>query len=412
MNFREIEQKEKLLITNLLQNHELLSSLRLRPEYFLKIEHQNFINFIIDKNEINLKEIQHESVYNDNFLTIDEIGELYNSDTTSKGFFMQEQFEVLEEYKKRATLEANQLYSENNITLDNLVDKLAEIRNLTIKRTNENEHLVELLEELTSGEKPDIIKTGIKNIDNKIDGLEFGQLNILAARPSVGKTAITLQMMYEMARSGYDVTFFSLESTKKNLTKRLVSMLEGIELNKMKDFRNFSQDETDKFYNGVDKIVKSGLKVIYNPVTKPSDVRMEAIQQSDKKRIFFIDFAQLMEPDEKEFNRTAELEQISRALKRITTEYNVMIVLLAQIKRGNENQQDKRPTMADIKGSGGFEQDANVIFLLHREDYYDRDLTEDNGRSTIEVNIAKNKDGETGTVELEYYKRTQKFYSD
>lgn len=410
MNYNVLE-KERIMITNLLQNNDLISKLRLKPEYFYGEEHQSFIQFITENNEVDLKAIQHESINNQYFVSVDEIGKLYNNDSTAPAFFMQEQFEVLEEYKKRET---NKLYKEfegGNNTLDNLVIELETIRNLTINTGNENDSLLELLDEITSGIAPNLIKSGLRNIDLKTGGFEFGQFNIIAARPSVGKTGLALQMMYHMANEGYDVTFFSLETTRKNANRRLISMLQGIDLSRFKQPQNLTDDEIRKSYKGAQQIKDSGMKIIYNPTTKPSDVRLEAIQKSDKKKIIFIDFAQLMKADKSELGRTQELEQISRDLKRITTEYDVTIFLLAQINRGAESQQDKRPALSDIKGSGGFEQDANVAMLLHREDYYDEDMKQDNGNSTIEINIAKNKDGDTGTIELDYYKRTQKFYS-
>lgn len=411
MNKKDTLNKERMLISNLLQNNDLLSNLKIKSEYFLADEHKAFIDFIVTENEVDLKAVQHASVYNEIFLSIDEIGYLYNTDLTSRAFFNQEQFEILQEYKRRETMRLNTDYANGLISLDNLADEIQEVRALTVTTKNENEHLIELLDEVSTGKAPEVIKTGFSVIDDKIDGFEFGQFNIVAARPSVGKTAVALQMMFNMAVAGHDVTMISLETTKKNLAKRMISMIEGIELRKMKDFRNLNNDEVTRFYDGVDKIVKSGLKVIYNPTAKPSDVRMEAIQKSDKNKIIFIDFAQLMHSDEKDFNRTAELERISRDLKRITTELNVTIVLIAQIKRGPEAQGDKRPALSDIKGSGGFEQDANVAMLLYREDYYDESVKEDNGKSELELNIAKNKDGETGTVHLDYYKNIQKFYS-
>ncbi|MDN6196437.1 MAG: hypothetical protein L0I93_08100, partial [Atopostipes suicloacalis] len=120
MNYNVLE-KERIMITNLLQNNDLISKLRLKPEYFYAEEHQSFIQFITENNEVDLKAIQHESINNQYFMSVDEIGKLYNNDSTAPAFFMQEQFEVLEEYKKRET---NKLYKEfegGNNTLDNLV---------------------------------------------------------------------------------------------------------------------------------------------------------------------------------------------------------------------------------------------------------------------------------------------------
>ncbi|PTK52353.1 damage-inducible protein, partial [Staphylococcus haemolyticus] len=133
--------------------------------------------------------------------------------------------------------------------------------------------------------------------------------------------------------------------------------------------------------------------------------------QSDKPHVIFIDYLTLMQSDVQMKDRRLEVEKISRDLKIIAKETGCVIIALSQLSRGVESRNNKRPMMSDLREAGGIEQDANMIFLLYRDDYYDQSMQDhETGKSDIEFNVAKNKDGETGTVELEFYKKSQRFY--
>ena len=136
------------------------------------------------------------------------------------------------------------------------------------------------------------------------------------------------------------------------------------------------------------------------------------MQKSDKPNIIFIDYLTLMQSDTPQKDRRLEVEKIARDLKIIAKETDSVIIALSQLSRGVESRQDKRPMMSDLKEAGGIESDANVVFLLYREDYYNQELADnETGKSEIEVNVAKNKDGETGTVNMEFYKKNQRFFN-
>ena len=143
----------------------------------------------------------------------------------------------------------------------------------------------------------------------------------------------------------------------------------------------------------------------------PQDVREVAMKSSDKPHVIFIDYLTLMQSDIPQRDRRLEVEKISRDLKIIAKETGCVIIALSQLSRGVESRNDKRPMMSDLREAGGIEQDANMIFFLYREDYYDKEMQDnETGKSDIEFIIAKNKDGETGTAELEFYKKSQRFY--
>ena len=136
------------------------------------------------------------------------------------------------------------------------------------------------------------------------------------------------------------------------------------------------------------------------------EVRKQAMKNKDKQQVIFIDYLQLMQTDSK-LDRRNGIEKISRDLKIIANETGAIIVLLSQLSRGVESRNDKRPMLSDMKEAGGIEADASLAMLLYRDDYYNQDEEDELGKSIVECNIAKNKDGETGVIEFEYYKRTQ-----
>ena len=143
----------------------------------------------------------------------------------------------------------------------------------------------------------------------------------------------------------------------------------------------------------------------------PQDVREVASQKTDKPHVIFIDYLTLMQSDVPQRDRRLEVEKISRDLKIIAKETGCIIIALSQLSRGVESRSDKRPMMSDLREAGGIEQDANMIFFLYRDDYYDQDQQDNiTGKSEIEFIISKNKDGETGVVHLDFYKKTQRFY--
>ncbi len=225
------------------------------------------------------------------------------------------------------------------------------------------------------------------------------------------KTALALNMMWQMAIKGYTTSFFSLETTGDLVVQRLAAAISKVELTEIKRSNNLGIEKTDKIMNALDLIKKSGLNIFDESNLTPQRVREQAMKQTDKPQIIFIDYLQLMKSDIPTNDRRVEVETISRDLKNIANETGSVIVLLSQLNRGVESRNDKRPMMSDLKESGGIEADANMIMMLYREDYYDREAVDVlSGKSEVEVNIAKNKDGETGVIKLDFYKKIQRFF--
>lgn len=407
---------EHAIISNLMHNPKLLSKLRLKPYMFADANTRKFIEFVLDKGKVDVNEIYYKSREDSEFIPTKLLTNIFNSNGTGKMFFMQDQLNILNNYilnKARTEVgEFQSLPSKENFKY--LIEQLKELDTLTIEKDNPTDaFLTNVMENILSDTPKTFITTSFKKLDEKIHGFEEGQLNVLAGRPSTGKTALALNIIWNLAKEGYPTTFFSLETGGNNIVERLTSAISNVPLYKIKKSDGLNDDEVDNVMAAINSIKQhSNFRIEDHAQITPQDVREVAMKDSDKPHVICIDYLQLMKSDLPQKDRRLEVEKISRDLKIIAKETGCLIIALSQLSRGVESRQDKRPMMSDLREAGGIEQDANMIFMLYRDDYYNRELADDDtGKSDIELNVAKNKDGETGVVELEFYKKTQKFYS-
>lgn len=377
---------------------------------------RKFIEFVLDKGRVDVNEIYYKSREDSEFIPTKLLTDIFNSNGTDKMFFMQDQLNILNNYilnKARTEVgEFQSLPSKENFKY--LIEQLKELDTLTIEKDNPTDvFLTNVMENILSDKPKTFITTNFKRLDEKIHGFEEGQLNVLAGRPSTGKTALALNIIWNLAKEGYPTTFFSLETGGNNIVERLTSAISNVPLYKIKKSDGLSDDEVDNVMAAINSIKQhSNFRIEDHAQITPQDVREVAMKDSDKPHVICIDYLQLMKSDLPQKDRRLEVEKISRDLKVIAKETGCLIIALSQLSRGVESRQDKRPMMSDLREAGGIEQDANMIFMLYRDDYYNRELADDDtGKSDIELNVAKNKDGETGVVELEFYKKTQRFYS-
>lgn len=224
------------------------------------------------------------------------------------------------------------------------------------------------------------------------------------------KTALAINMGYNFALNGCAVTFVSLETTERKITERLLSSMSKVELHKFKNTELMTDEDIEKIIDQIGVYEKLDFKIVDNNNITPQKIR-NIISNNDKQNIVIIDYVQLMKADGQFKDRRLEVETISRELKILAKETNAVIIALAQLSRGVEHRQDKRPMMSDLKEAGGLEQDGDVIMLLYRDDYYNQPEVPDAfGKSEIECIVAKNKDGQVGTVKLDFYKPIQRFF--
>ncbi|WP_312321277.1 replicative DNA helicase [Stenotrophomonas sp.] len=250
-----------------------------------------------------------------------------------------------------------------------------------------------------------------QNVARKLPGLEPTDLMILAARPSMGKTANLLEWVYRVAEQGGEVAFFSLEMSRRQLTQRLMSMHSGVPLSRMRVKGELSDDDWHKLTIARNFIDTLPLDIDDCGSLSVDALAARAARKHAKARgglgLIGVDYLQLLSGQAKSGNRTEEVSYISRRLKRLAKDLKCPVIALSQLNRGLESRTDKRPGMADLRESGGIEQDADVIAFIYRDDYYTKDLCGAPGVS--EFILAKNRQGETGTAYLRHFLECSRF---
>lgn len=258
------------------------------------------------------------------------------------------------------------------------------------------------------------ITSGFVDIDRLILGFQKGDLIILAARPSVGKTAFALNIAQKVAeKTNETVAIFSLEMPSSSLVQRMLSMVGKLNSEKFRR-GNLLQQEWTKLYEAVDRMRSCNIFIDDSPGIKMNEIfsKCRRLKTEHGLGLIVIDYLQLISGSGNRSgeNRQQEVSEISRRLKALAREMEVPVIALSQLSRNVERREDKRPMMSDLRESGSIEQDADIIAFLHRDDYYNRD--EDNEKKgEVELIVAKNRNGGTGTVELLFEKEYSSFYN-
>ncbi|MGD8190535.1 replicative DNA helicase [Brevibacillus ginsengisoli] len=254
------------------------------------------------------------------------------------------------------------------------------------------------------------IPSGYPDLDKMTSGFQRSDLIILAARPSVGKTAFALNVAQNVAaRAGETVAIFSLEMAASQLVQRMICAEGNLDAQRMRTGW-LEEDDWQKLTMAIGTLAKAPVYIDDSPGVTVQDIRAKCrrLQQERGLGMILIDYLQLIHGRGKGDNRQQEVSEISRTLKGIARELNVPVIALSQLSRSVEQRQDKRPMMSDIRESGSIEQDADIVAFLYRDDYYDK---ESEAKNVIEVIIAKQRNGPTGTVELAFLKEYNKFVS-
>jgi replicative DNA helicase len=259
------------------------------------------------------------------------------------------------------------------------------------------------------------ISSGFFDLDSFTQGFQKSDLIVIAGRPSMGKTALVLNMSLNIIKTlNLPVLFFSLEMSKEQLVYRILMDETNISSSRLKT-GNLYQEDWLNLNNTIQKL--STLPLFIDDSPNPS---IQDIKYKIKKIIFeqtniglvVIDYLQLMQNSNlSNTNRTQELSQITRSLKNLAREFQVPIIALSQLSRNVENRTNKRPILSDLRESGSIEQDADLVLMLYRESYYSSNISisSDNYQQTVELIIAKQRNGPIGTVELEFDSKRTKF---
>ena len=246
------------------------------------------------------------------------------------------------------------------------------------------------------------LSTGMSAVDQKITGLNKSDLILLAARPGMGKTSMALNILLEAGKkSGKNVAFFSLEMSREQLALRLISS-ECFVDNKKLVTGKLTEEDWEKVAVAADSLNRSRIFIDDDSSVSVADISAKC-RRMDNLGLVIIDYLQLMQSAGGRTysgeNRQQVVSDISRALKIMAKELDVPVLCLSQLSRANESRSDKRPMLSDLRESGAIEQDADIVMFLYREGYYDKDTPNPNLAECI---IAKNRHGETRTVELQW----------
>jgi replicative DNA helicase len=254
------------------------------------------------------------------------------------------------------------------------------------------------------------IPTGYPDLDKMTSGLQRSDLIILAARPSVGKTAFALNVAQNVAaRAGETVAIFSLEMGASQLVMRMICAEGNIDAGKIRS-GYLEEDDWRKLTMSIGTLSRAPIFIDDTPGIMVSDIRSKCRRLKTERGeigLVLIDYLQLISGRGSD-NRQQEISEISRSLKLMARELQCPVIALSQLSRAVEQRQDKRPMLSDIRESGAIEQDADIVAFLYREDYYDKETEEKN---IIEIIIGKQRSGPTGTVKLAFLKEYNKFVS-
>ena len=257
-------------------------------------------------------------------------------------------------------------------------------------------------------EKISRISSGFYDLDEMTSGLNNSELLIVAARPAMGKSAFVLNIAtYVAMHEKVPVLIFNLEMSKEQLVKRILSSESMIDAKKINNGELESEDWL-KLGDASGRLSDVPIYIDDTPGLSSAELRARSRKAKLEKKIglIIIDYMQLMESKTPSASRQQEVSEISRSLKLLAKELNVPVIALSQLSRATEGRADHRPMLSDLRESGSIEQDADIVMFIHREDYYDKDTEKKN---IAEIIIAKNRSGETGTVELAWMGQYTKF---
>ncbi|MBQ9434143.1 MAG: replicative DNA helicase [Synergistaceae bacterium] len=292
------------------------------------------------------------------------------------------------------------------------------------KSSDEFRHVKEIIPQVyrniearmhTTGKRLTGYPTGFTDLDEYTGGLQPGSLNIIAARPSMGKTALAMNIaQFGGGEANAPVLIFSLEMPKEQIVQRMISAESGVDLSRL--LRGLI--DTGEF----EKVLEASNLLAQRNVYINDSTALSAMEFMGRCRRFknrhqdlaliVVDYMQLMSSGEKRTEgRQQEVSDISRMLKATAREMNCPVVALSQLSREAEKRTDKQPQLSDLRDSGAIEQDADTVMLMFREDYYSKNETNDLTDSAAEIRVAKNRNGSTGVLKLTFKREITRFYN-
>lgn len=253
------------------------------------------------------------------------------------------------------------------------------------------------------------LSTGFIDLDNMLTGMHGGELLLVAARPAMGKTAFVLNIAHDISVMHHiPCAIFSLEMSKEQLVSRMIAIDAMVDSKKMK-LGDLSNDDWDKVTESIEAIAGSPIYIDDNSSITISELRSKCrkLKQNHNIQLIILDYLQLMSSSRNVESRQQFIAEVSRALKNIARELNVPVIALSQLSRAVDSRPDHKPVLSDLRESGSIEQDADVVMFIYRDEYYNPETT--TKPQTAEIIIAKQRSGETGSVDLRWIGKYTKF---
>lgn len=429
---QNLEAEQAVLGAILLESEALIASMeRLKAEDFYSVSHQRIFDAMVALNDDNQPiDLVTLTARLQDLGQMDEVGgvmylaKLANSVPTAANVEYYAQIVEEKSILRRLIRTATQIVSNGYATEDDvgvlLNDAEARIMEISSRRSatgfiSIRDVLMEVFEkvEFLYNHKGGVsgIPSGFVDLDKMTNGFQRSDLIIVAARPSVGKTAFALNVAQNVAvRASETVAIFSLEMSAPQLVQRIVCAESNVDATRMRT-GHLEGDDWEKLSMAIGALSEAQIYIDDTPGITVSDIRAKCRRLKKEKGLgmILIDYLQLIQGRGKAGeNRQQEVSEISRTLKQIARELEVPVIALSQLSRGVEQRQDKRPMMSDLRESGSIEQDADIVAFLYRDDYYDK---ESEKKNIIEIIIAKQRNGPVGTVELVFLKNFNKFVS-
>lgn len=411
------EAAEEILLGSILKDNSILEEITLIPENFMDMTNQNIFRSMLN--------VKRKGFPIDGASLKDDLGETgflfiggnetlltYKNCVPSIHAFKSYEQMIINQWKINTAKDLMREKLEGELDVEELQALIKDLNKIdeegAFEEFNLKNELQELYDEITveTPKKRSGIPSGYLEIDNKTDGFQPSDLVIIGARPSMGKTAFILNLAINAAVKANAIPIiFSLEMTKKKLLKRMQSGIAEVNGMKLKNTYHYTNDdEKEKLIKSLGVIERISPTIYDKAGQKVSEMRakIRKVKHNNPGReiIVFIDYLTKIKPS-RDFkgNMHHEITEISQDLKDMAKDFNIPVVCLAQLSRNVEQRENKRPMKSDLRESGSIEQDADIIMMLYRDEYYN---PETELKDVLEVDIAKNRDGEIGPVKLLY----------
>jgi len=263
------------------------------------------------------------------------------------------------------------------------------------------QHTLERIEEMgTRGDDVTGLATGFRDLDRMLAGLQPANLVVIAARPSMGKSALALNIAENVAEAGSPVAVFTLEMSREEVVQRLLSSMAGVDSHSLRTGQ-LTPDLWQRLVRVTSRLYQMPFFVDDSPDLTVTAIRAKCRRMARKQGLglVVVDYLQLMHSSGRSDNRQQEIADISRSLKNLARELHVPVIAVSQLNRALEQRENKRPRLGDLRESGAIEQDADIVAFIYRDEYYDPGSSQ---MGVAEVNIAKHRAGATGTVMMNF----------